>query len=131
MAQIPLIIAQYEIEGHRNGPDYKHWAIVAIPRRVMHFSASKRLCGGYYVGTIHSTQVGWLQGKLREVPIQKFNVQWDCQSWVLDALLVVRESAQGIITENIGRAHIQGELDREFERWQYGRATVEDRLFPN
>ncbi|KAJ3718680.1 hypothetical protein C8R42DRAFT_585065, partial [Lentinula raphanica] len=95
------------------------------------FSALKRLCGGYYVGTIHSTQVGWLQGKLQEVPIQKFNVQWDCQSWVLDALLVVRESAQGIITENIGRAHIQGELDREFERWQYGRATVEDRLFPN
>ncbi|KAJ3981939.1 hypothetical protein F5890DRAFT_1532693 [Lentinula detonsa] len=152
MPRIPLIIAQYTIEGHRCGPDYKHWAIVALqsqntadifqllgnsdtftytPRRVTHFSQSRRFCGGYKVGTIDLSQVDWLYEALRQVPIHKYNESWDCQSWVLDALLYLRELTQGVVTENIGRAHIQAQMSDEYNRWEYGGQTIEERLFPS
>ncbi|KAJ3729953.1 hypothetical protein DFJ43DRAFT_1000612 [Lentinula guzmanii] len=152
MPRIPLIIAQYTNSGHRNGPDHKHWAIVAlqsqntadifelvgnsdtftyIPRKVTRFSESQRLCGGYIVGTIDLSQVQWLYETLRQVPIHRFHESWDCQSWVLDALLYLRELTQGVVTENIGRAHIQAEMSNEYHRWQYGGQIIQERLFPS
>ncbi|KAJ3858781.1 hypothetical protein EV359DRAFT_51794 [Lentinula novae-zelandiae] len=152
MTSIPLIIAQYELSGHRKGGYYKHWSLVALessevghifevigdastfgyePRTVKGFSQSQRLRGGYQVGKIAKDQLPWLEEKLREVEIVRHDESWDCQSWVLDALLFLREATEGVITANIGRAHIQKELNLEFERSELGEPTVEDRLFPS
>ncbi|KAJ3745882.1 hypothetical protein DFH05DRAFT_1396128, partial [Lentinula detonsa] len=95
------------------------------------FSQPRLFRGGYKVGTIDLSQVDWLYETLRQVPIHKYDESWDCQSWVLDALLYLRELTEGVVTENIGRAHIQAQMNDEYNRWQYGGQTIEEQLFPS
>lgn len=150
MPNLPLIVAQYQLHGHRNGPQYKHWSLVMLwsrdeayifdvqgatgtfvydPRAVKRFNSSRSLRGGYFVGEFPAESLGWLIEKLKEVPIPYYDETWDCQSWVMDALCRLKDVG-GIITKNIGRAHIKQELQRDEERFEYGEDTVEERLFP-
>ncbi|KAF9457376.1 hypothetical protein BDZ94DRAFT_1314275 [Collybia nuda] len=146
----PLIIAQFLLSGHRKGENYRHWSLVALeskniahifettgdsstfvytPRQTDSFSRSADLLGGYCVGHIAHSQLAWLTEKLREITVVRYDDNWDCQTWVLEAIMLLKDIG-GIITENVGPAHIRKELEIEFERWDSGEDTVEERLFP-
>lgn len=149
MSHFPLIVAQYELHGHKKGRNYKHWSIVALrsaqdayvfevigstgsfvytPKHVSNFDTSRRFRGGYKVGEIPSNWMNWMSDKLQEVTVRNDDEEWDCQYWVMDALRLLRDT-EGIITGNIGRTHIIQELSLDEERWQTMEETVDERLF--
>ncbi|KAE9400979.1 hypothetical protein BT96DRAFT_818564, partial [Gymnopus androsaceus JB14] len=83
----------------------------------LQFDESQTFRVGYHVGYIAQDRLDWLKEKLREVFVIKDDDDWDCQSWVMQALQLFKEEGGGFITENIGRAHIFKELIMEEERW--------------
>ncbi|KAF5392288.1 hypothetical protein D9757_001453 [Collybiopsis confluens] len=148
---LPIIVAQYHLDGHYKGPKYKHWSIVVLvsrtkayiyevqgaintftyaPTLITDFEQSVNLQGGYLVGHISPAKLGWLSEQLADVEVKKYDGEWDCQSWVMDALRVLKDSGVGIITSDIGRGHIISELREELERWDLGEDIVHERLFP-
>ena len=101
MSTYPLVVAQYRIEGHPRRT--KHWSLVAIvskgdaciyelvgsydsfaykPQKVNGFGRSRRLRGGCKVGEIPANS----ETKLQDVRVVRNNPDFDCQTWVMNAI---------------------------------------------
>jgi hypothetical protein len=99
-----------------------------VPKPVRAFASSMNLRGGYYVGHIAADHVAWLERRLADVPVIHNNPYFDCQTWVMEGLRLIKED--GLITGDIGEAHIRQELQHEKELWERADDTLEERLFP-
>jgi len=148
MSQYPLIVAQYTLDGHATRTE--HWSLVALcgsrntarifevvgntdtfayrPHDVTSFARSRRLCGGCLVGYIPESHLGWLMDRLRIVSVRRNDPGFDCQTWVISAVNLLR--SDGLVFANINEWSIRQELAREMERSETGHDTIEERLFP-
>jgi len=148
MSLCHLIVAQFAIEGHPRRTE--HWSLVAlrskndahvfelkgnydsftyVPSDVTEFAANPSLRGGCHVGTVGADKVESLKTRLRDVEVIRNNPNFDCQTWVMEALRVMKED--GDIIEDISEARIRGELGMEKDRWESVEDTLETRLFTN
>ena len=66
---------------------------------------------------------------MQEILIIRNNPEWDCQTWVMEALRWMKYN--GLITADIGERRIRTELAADKERWEVADDTVEVRLFGN
>jgi hypothetical protein len=116
----PSVADVFEIVGNTDTFEY-------APKRVTSFSRSNNLRGGCYIGDINGDIVPWLENRLREIPIIRYNPEWDCQTWIMEALRMMKYD--GLITGDIGERRIRMELALERERWEVADDTLEARLF--
>jgi hypothetical protein len=140
----PLIVAQYQIK------ETWHWSIVVLRSRtvalvfelngtpgnyvyqatpVVAFTNIGTLRGGVQVGTISAANLVWFENKLNEIPICDDDPSFDSQMWVVDALRIVTDAGLPSITINNER-RIREELLLDFNRWDRGAPTIEQRLYP-
>ncbi|KAJ6451477.1 hypothetical protein C8R47DRAFT_301360 [Mycena vitilis] len=149
----PLIIAQYDLVGHSTRTE--HWSLAALvdkrqayimqiignsdtflyqPKMVKSFATSRSLRGGFLVGRIPADKVDDLQNILRQVTVTRYDQNFDCQTWVIDAVRYLRDSGQAHWIEwtktGIAEVAIREELAREMVRWEGSDDTLEERLFP-
>jgi hypothetical protein len=141
----PLIVAQYAIQGHPCRTE--HWSLavlfndsdayefelvgnydtfVHVPKHIREFSRSVDLRGGYYVGHIAADYVDLLKTRLADVPVIRGNPDFDCQTWVMEGLRLIKED--GVVTGDIGEAHIRRELQHEKELCEGADDTLEARI---
>ncbi|KAF8163397.1 hypothetical protein B0H34DRAFT_322003 [Crassisporium funariophilum] len=92
------------------------------------FSRSETLRGGCLVGHIAPDKLDWLKTRLQGVTIVYNDPEFDCQTWVLDALRFIRDD-EGVEVRNTNEERIRKELALEKERWDSGEDTIENRLF--
>jgi len=123
----PLVVAQYDLQGHPRRTE--HWSLAVLfseahahifevvgntdtfvyaPKRVNRFASSDRLRGGCHIANIRGDLIPWLEDKLREIPIIRNNPEWDCQTWVMEALRWMKYN--GLVTTDIGERYIRTEL---------------------
>ncbi|KAJ7730235.1 hypothetical protein DFH07DRAFT_906265 [Mycena maculata] len=148
MAQsCPIIVAQYKIRYHATRTE--HWNIVVlksinnamvlevvgnsdtfayVPTNIDNFGRLRDLRGGFLVGHITEDRLVWLIERLREIPVARYDPSFDCQTWVFDALCLLKDD--GIVTEDTSERQIRTEFKLEEERWEESEDTVEERLFP-
>lgn len=151
MPVYPLIIAQYDLSGHRYRSE--HWSLAVLEsKQKAHIfqlvgnadtyayeastedcfeSASQTLCGGCLVGHVDSMQLEWMRTKLKEIPVVRGKPEdFDCQTWAIDALRMVRYANQtGIDIIEISTRKIKAEMLAEKERWRQGRKPLRTGYF--
>ncbi|KAG6840142.1 hypothetical protein C0991_008579 [Blastosporella zonata] len=149
MGTYPLIIAQFNLQGHP-GPS-EHWSLVAMadknnafvfeisgnssnfkfnPHHLPHFGRNQSLRGGCQVGTVQAESMEWMEDRLSELAIVYNDPNFDCQTWVLIAINTLRQAdTTGVAITLTDEAKIREEMELEKQRWDDGDDTVEDRLF--
>jgi hypothetical protein len=146
MATYPLIIIQYPISGHIRRTE--HWSLVAmksrqeayvfevvgnhdtyayVPRLDTSFGQSQTTHGGCQVGTITAEKLDWLEKRLKDVAVVPHDIEFDCQTWVIDAVRMLKND--GVEITEVSERNIRTELARESERWEVAEDTIEERLF--
>src|ERR1700733_5655268 len=131
----PLIVIQYPITGHIKRTE--HWSIVAmkslqeayvfevvgnfdtyayVPRFDSDFGSSPETRGGCQVGTIAEEKLGWLERRLREVRVVRYDTEFDCQTWVMDAIRMLQDD--GVVMKHVNERRIRAELALESEKWE-------------
>lgn len=149
MASYPLVLLQYNIEGHPRRTE--HWSLVVpLSRSSAHifqlegnydtfryeysyvdkFSESSSMRGGVRIGEIRSDAVLWLKEKLRDVRVVRHDPEFDCQNWVLEAIQLLKDVG-GIIYSGITERGVRHELYEEKERWEVADDTIIERLYPS
>lgn len=145
MASYPIVVAQHRIEGHPRRTE--HWNLVVMTSGdsartfelvgntdtfayyntvVDRFSQSQMLRGGCQVGEIPPHRLGWLASKLKEVQVIRNNLDFDCQTWIMNCIWLLKET--GIIYSCVNERFIREELKKENERWETAEDTVFERL---
>ncbi|KAJ7459494.1 hypothetical protein B0H11DRAFT_2059892 [Mycena galericulata] len=149
MAQsFPIIVAQHKLQAHTTVRT-EHWNVVVlrsindalvlevvgnsdtfayVHTNIQNFARLRDLRGGYLVGSISEDKLDWLKERLREIPVVRYDPSFDCQTWVFEALRLLKDD--GVVTEDTSERHIRAELKLEEERWEESGDTVEERLFP-
>lgn len=149
MASHPLVLLQYNIEGHPRRTE--HWSLVVpLSRSDAHFfqlegnydtfryefsyvnkySESSSMRGGVRIGEIQPDAVLWLKEKLREVRVVRHDPDFDCQNWALEAIQLLKDVG-GIIYSGITERGVRQELREEKERWEVADDTIIERLYPS
>lgn len=149
MASYPLVLLQYNIEGHPRRTE--HWSLVVpLSRSSAHifqlegnydtfryeysyvdkFSESSSMRGGVRIGEIRPDAVLWLKEKLRDVRVVRHDPEFDCQNWVLEAIQLLKDVG-GIIYSGITERGVRHELYEEKERWEVADDTIIERLYPS
>ncbi|KDR76982.1 hypothetical protein GALMADRAFT_246151 [Galerina marginata CBS 339.88] len=149
MPTFPLIVAQYELQGHKYRQE--HWLLAALEKQQTghifqligntdtfayeasidsDFPTSQTLCGGCLVGSVDSEQLAWVKSKLKEVPVRRNSPEeFDCQNWVMQALRLLKYSPHpGVEITEVSESAIREELKKEKEKWETGEETLEDRI---
>ncbi|KAK7434384.1 hypothetical protein VKT23_020229 [Stygiomarasmius scandens] len=148
MANLPLLVLQFEIQG--NIKRTEHWALAVIKNKnsntdLFHLTGntdsfgfardphnldnSKRCLGGVVVGRVPANWLDDLERWLRVVPIKRNRSDWDCQSWVLDALRFLWENCPGVVFPDHGSERfIRDELRQEKNRESLGYELVYERM---
>ena len=148
MATYPLVVAQHRIEGHPRRTE--HWNLVAVVSKdtariyelvgnydtflysttvdANRFSQSERLRGGCKVGEIPADSLDWLETKLQDVQVVRNDPDFDCQTWVMNAIWLLKETAKGIIDSRVNERFIREELKMEDERWEAADEILFERL---
>jgi hypothetical protein len=146
MTTYPLVVIQYPIFGHLKRTE--HWSIVAmksrqeayvfevvgnydtytyVPRFDSALGYSQETRGGCQVGAIAVEKLDWLKTRLRDIRVVRHDTEFDCQTWVMDAVRMLKHDGVGIT--NVSERSIRAELAREVERWEVAEDTIEERLF--
>jgi len=147
MSTFPLVVAQYRIEGHPRRTE--HWSLIAVmskgnarayelagnydtflysPCEVNGFGRSQSLRGGCKVGEIQTNSLDWLATELELVEVVRNNPDFDCQTWVMNAIWLLKETATGIIDSHVSERFIREELKMENERWEVADDTLFERM---
>lgn len=71
--------------------------------------------------------IGW-QSNSQEVQVVRNNPEFDCQTWVMNALWLLMETGKGIIDPHINELFIRDELEAEDERWEVADHTLFERM---
>jgi len=150
MPTYPLVVAQYDLQGHKYLCE--HWSLAALETKKKahifrlvgnpdnfayeattdsNFAGAHALCGGCLVGNVDPERLEWMKTKLGEVPIIRNKPDdFDCQVWVIESLRFLKEAAEpGVEITLVSERGIRKELKDEKERWELGEDTLEDRLF--
>ena len=151
MTSYPLILLQYNIEGHPRRTE--HWSLVVpLSRSHAHVfqlegnydtfryeysydnkfseSESSSMRGGVRIGEIQPDAVLWLREKLREVRVVRHDPDFDCQNWILEAIQCLKDVG-GIIYSGITERGVRQGLYEEKERWEAADDTILERLYPS
>lgn len=107
-----LVVSQLKLEHHPIR--YEHWGIVALesirsgklfhlvdrgdgslvyrPHWTDSYGGHVDYCGGFHIGSFHKDDLGKVEAKFEAVriPLGKSRREFDCQTWVVDALLALR-----------------------------------------
>lgn len=70
----------------------------------------------------------WLKERLKDVRVIRGDPDFDFQTWVIDALRLIRESEE-VEIETASEKAIRLELGLEKERWEVAEETIEERIF--
>lgn len=145
---VTIAVAQYEI------PPFKypqiHWSLVAfVPGSrqatryhiigntdsygfdvgaVRDLLRSTKLMGGVKVAEISEEFVanGWLEDKLRRVPIVRNDPKWNCQSWVVDAIRTLADRPEKVtVQRGVSMAWLREALGRQWDLCE----SLEDHFF--
>ncbi|KAJ7361318.1 hypothetical protein DFH08DRAFT_684148 [Mycena albidolilacea] len=150
MADLPLVVVQYELYGHVRRSE--HWVLAAVTdietasARVLNiiggtdtfqFNAkdvrgmgrSRTYLGGVLVGTVPQNKLPALEQWVRAIPIHRGQPTWDCQNWVIEAIRELRMDNRGIVLKGISEAHIRECLAEEKERAETGESLIHERGF--
>ncbi|KAJ7271105.1 hypothetical protein C8J57DRAFT_1065622 [Mycena rebaudengoi] len=143
----PIIVARHKIENHATRTE--HWNLVVlksmnhafvfevvgnsdtftyVPTEIHNFARLLNFRGGCRVGEIAEDRLDWLKERLRQIPVLRYEPSFDCQTWVFDALRLLKDD--GVVTEDTSERLIRAELKLEEERWEESEDTIEERLFP-
>lgn len=146
MATYPLIVAQYPIIGHIRRSE--HWNLIVmkslkevyvyeltgnhdsyayISRAEGSFGSSQTMRGGCQVGTIAEEKLIWLEKRLQDVRVVRHDPDFDCQTWVMEAIRMLKDDGVDIL--DVTERSIRAELALELERWEVADDTIEERLF--
>ncbi|KAF8710183.1 hypothetical protein AX14_013322 [Amanita brunnescens Koide BX004] len=87
-------------------------------------------CGGVRIGEIRPDATPWLKEKLQEVRVVRNDPDFDCQTWVLEAIQLLKDVG-GIIYSGITERGVRQELYEEKERWEAADDTIIERLYPS
>ncbi|KAJ7735897.1 hypothetical protein B0H16DRAFT_1574679 [Mycena metata] len=144
----PIIVAQHKLQNHATRTE--HWNLVVlksinealvlgvvgnsdtfayVPSEIQNFGKLRDLRGGCLVGHIEEDKLDWLKERLGKIPVLRYEACFDCQTWVFDALRLLKDD--GVVTEDTSERRIRAELKIEEERWEGSEDTVEERLFPH
>ena len=150
MSTYPLVVAQYRIVGHPRRTE--HWSLIAKnpkgeeahvyevvggydsflynPRRAeaTDIGRSETLRGGCKVGDIPASSLDWMAIKLQDVQVIRNNPDFDCQTWVMNAIWLLKETGMGIIDSHVNERFIRDELKLEDERWEVADRTLFERM---
>ncbi|KAJ7897290.1 hypothetical protein B0H14DRAFT_3425323 [Mycena olivaceomarginata] len=138
MADLPLIVVQYELYGHvRRG---EHWVLAAVTdietasARVLNIIGEEwggpgRISVACFVGTVPHDKLPALEQWVRAVPIHRGQPMWDCQNWVIEAIRELRMDNRGIVLKGMSEAHIRECLAEEKERAETGESLIHERGF--
>jgi hypothetical protein len=142
----PLVVIQFPLIGHIKRTE--HWSIVALesrreafvfeivgnfdtyvyaPRFDSAFGKCQETRGGCQVGTIAVEKLEWMTGRLRDIRIVRNDAEFDCQTWVMEAIRMLKND--GVDMKEISERNIRAELALEMERWEIAEDTIEERLF--
>ncbi|KIY73453.1 hypothetical protein CYLTODRAFT_241343 [Cylindrobasidium torrendii FP15055 ss-10] len=148
----PLIVAQWALRNHWRRTE--HWGLAALTSvdkgtmRVFqvagnmdsfefeachHNTAERDFLGGVHVGNVSAAdgELEKLEQRLRNINVKKGDPDWDCQSWVIDALQELRMAETGIVFAGMSERAIRAELEEEKEREETGHCLVHERLQEN
>jgi hypothetical protein len=98
-----------------------------VPRFDSSFGCRQATRGGCQVGTIAVEKMDWLERRLRDVEVVRCDTEFDCQTWVMDAIRMLKDD--GVDMTNVSERRIRAELTLELERWEVAEDTIEERLF--
>lgn len=98
-----------------------------VPRFDDAFRGSPETRGGCQVGIIAKEKLGWLERRLTDVRVVRYDTEFDCQTWVMDAIRMLQDDK--VIMKHVNERSIRAELALESERWEVAEDTVEERLF--
>lgn len=146
MDPIPLIVAQYELKGHptRN----EHWNLVALTSSSQTYTFEVRgntdsftyvpeptalplnklltYRGGCHVGDLPTDSLSQITEILREIPIIRHDLSWDCQIWVIQATKLLKSA--GFVFAHVDERYIRDQLLKDMAIWEEAENTVDERL---
>lgn len=141
----PLLVVQREISGHPRRTE--HWSLVVMldsSKGEIHelqgnydtfhytyeinqdWTKSSDLCGGCLVGYVTQSTLLQLPEILKEVPIIRHDPDHDCQTWIVEALRVMKD--KGIVFRDMTEKKLREELVVELERNETGHDVVYERI---
>ena len=143
---IPLIVAQYELKGHPTRTE--HWNLVAIISSSQTYTFEVRgntdsftyvaeptpvplnkilmYRGGCQVGGIPTHSLPQIAEMLGEIPIVKHDLSWDCQTWVILAIKLLKSA--GFVFAQVDEPYVRERLLEDMNRWEEADLTVDERL---
>lgn len=143
---IPLIVAQYELKGHPTRTE--HWNLVAIISSSQSYTFEIRgntdsftyvaeptplplnkiltYRGGCQVGDIPTDSLSQIAEILGEIPIVKHDVSWDCQTWVILATKLLKNT--GFVFAQVDERYVRERLLEDMARWEEAENTVDERF---
>ncbi|TFK53406.1 hypothetical protein OE88DRAFT_1733336 [Heliocybe sulcata] len=120
----PMDATIFHIEGNADSFGY-------VTKQATHFRNSKTIRGGVKISEISEEQVAWIANTLSQVEIVRGDaVAFNCQTWCVRALRLLRELDPSIVPQPFSEARIREEFVREYERWDTGEDTLDEREFP-
>ncbi|KAL1756514.1 hypothetical protein FB107DRAFT_290038 [Schizophyllum commune] len=146
----PLIVYQRALDSHVRRTE--HWGLAVlfsrtdarifeivgnmdsfgyVPRAARKYASDPAWRGGLYIAHVAHADIDALDARLRALPIVKNDPDFDCQTWVLGALRILKQD--GVISTEIDVREpiVRAELELEKERWEAADDTVDERLFPH
>lgn len=149
MTTYPLIVAQYPLTGHIRRS--AHWNLIVmktlkdvhvfelagnhdtfayVSRVEGSFGSTQTMQGGCQVGNIAEEKLDWFEKHLQDVRIIRHDVDFDCQTWVMEAIRDIRMLKEdGVEIFGVTERGVRAELELELERWEVAEDTIEERLF--
>lgn len=146
----PLIVAQWALNTHWRRT--VHWGLAVLTSvekgtmRVYqisgnldsfefeassaHNTSERDFLGGIHVGNVSVAkgEMEILEKQLWDIQVNRADRDWDCQTWVIDALQELRMAESGIVFDGMSDRVIRKELEAEKEREQTGHSLVHERL---
>ncbi|TRM61821.1 hypothetical protein BD626DRAFT_500643 [Schizophyllum amplum] len=146
----PLIVFQRALDSHVRRTE--HWGLALllsrtdarifeivgntdsfgyVPRPARQYAADPAWRGGYTVGRVAPKDIDALDARLRALPIVRNDPEFDCQTWVLAALRILKQDGLVEPEIDVREAVVREELEKEKERWEAADDTADERLFPH
>jgi hypothetical protein len=82
--------------------------------------------GGCHVGDIPMDSLSQLPEMLREIPIVRQDLSWDCQTWVILATKLLKSA--GFVFAQVDEPYVREQLLEDMARWEEAENTVDERL---
>lgn len=141
----PLLVVQHHIEGHPTRTE--HWGFIImlnasdgeihelrgnfdtftyVSEAKKGWAFSRGLCGGCLVGYVSPSTLPHIPAILKEVMVVRNDMAFDCQTWVILALRMLKQ--KGVVFNDMNEQKLRYELAAEIEREETRHDVVYERI---